>query len=77
MRPAAPHLLRHALAGGHLRSSFSCITLAGGGRGGLWVTLNGAVALVARDASVLDRSRVFVLDLAVRWPFFGPSEGSA
>ena len=77
MRTAAPGSLRPDIAGGHLQTSLSFTSLACGGRGGSWVMLNEAVALVARDASVLDRSRVFVLDLAVRWPFFGLSEGSA
>ena len=60
MRTAAPGSLRPDIAGGHLQTSLSFTSLACGGRGGSWVMLNGAVALVARDASVLDRSRVFV-----------------
>ena len=73
----APSLLRPEIAGGDLRSCLSLTTLAGGGRGGSWVIPNGAVAMVGREATVLVRLRVFVLDLAARWRFFELSECSA
>ena len=61
----APSLRQPEIASGDLRSSLSLSTVAGGARGGSWVTTNGAVAVVAGEAGVFDRSRVFVADSAL------------